>query len=104
MIDDLQATIRRDDVDVIGLEPCVGFDLHHRHARACRHNRGQFAAVLRVEMDNDDKGGARFRRNAGEEILQSRYAAGRCPDCDNHRLFVGAVQRRALPRLRLQSP
>jgi hypothetical protein len=75
VIDNRQTPVGRDDVDVIGLKARFVPNLDHWHARACRYNPGQFAAVLWVEVDNHDESRASAWRNRGKEVLQSLDAA-----------------------------
>ena len=49
--------VRRDHINVIVLWPYRAFDLGYRHGCARGKNAGEFAAVLGIKVNHDDKGG-----------------------------------------------
>ena len=75
VIDHLQPAIRRNDVNVVGLQALTARHLNDRHARFGRQNARQFAAMLRVEMHHYDESRTRVLRKGGKKALQCRHAA-----------------------------
>jgi hypothetical protein len=76
VVDELEAAIGGNDIDMVRLELFVVLHLHHRHSRAKPKNVGQLAALFRVEMDDDDIGGAASLGQCADEGLQCLHAAG----------------------------
>ncbi len=72
-----KAGVRRDDVDVIRLEPDGLGRAPNRHARHNLQHFGEMAFVLGREMKHDHEGGAAVRRHAHEELLQGLDATRR---------------------------
>jgi len=86
VIDHLQPAVRRNDIDVVGPQPFAGADLHHGHAGARGDDARHLAAVMRVEMHDDDKGGAGVLRQRAEKALQRVDAARGGADGHQERL------------------
>ena len=83
---DLQRPVGRDHIDMVRLQLLALFHLHHRHGGAGGNDGGQFAADIRIEMDDDDKGGAGVPGQRAEERLQGLDTAGRGADGDDGRM------------------
>jgi hypothetical protein len=58
MVDQLEAAIGGNDIDMIGLKFLVVLHLYDRHPCAQRENVRQLAALPWIKMHDDDKGGA----------------------------------------------
>ncbi len=85
-VGNLKLTVRRNDVYVVAFKARLVLDLCNRHARPCRQNVRKLASGVRIEMDNDDEGGARVIRYKIKEGLKSLNATRRGSDCDNRRI------------------
>lgn len=85
-ISNLKPTVRRDDVYVVAFKARLVLDLCNRHARPCRQNVRKLASGVRIEMDNDDEGGARVTGHKIKEGLKSLDATRRGSDCDDRRI------------------
>ena len=99
MVDELQAAVRRDDIDVIAPEllPCI--DLRDRHPRSRRENVRQFAAMLGIEVHDNDERRAGVIRNGGKKALQGLEAAGGGANCDDDGLGRTLTRPRILSRI-----
>ena len=58
MVDQLNAAVGRNDIDVVSLQFLRLIDLDDRRAGAPCQNLRQFAAVIRIEMHDHDERGA----------------------------------------------
>ena len=76
VIDHLQPPIRRNDIDVIGFQMLPLTDFDDRHACARRDDIDELAAMLWVEMHDDDECGAGAVWQRREQVLQGRHATG----------------------------
>jgi hypothetical protein len=85
VVDELQAAVGRNHIDVVRLQAVAAGDLHHRHFGARGDDRRNLAAVLRIEMHHDHEGGPGGVGNGGEEVLQDPDAAGWRADRHDHR-------------------
>ena len=88
--------IRRNDIDVIGLQRSRFIDLRHQHAGSRRKNSRQLAMALGRQMHNYHKGNARTVGQSFEERLQRLDAARRGANSNDRRfrarwLRVGAL-------------
>ena len=70
MIDEFKPAIRRDHVNVVGEQRLPPSDQDNRHRRASVKDMGQVARAVRIEMNNDNKGGARLGGDNVKEILK----------------------------------
>ena len=75
VIDHLQLPIRRNDIDVVGFEMLACGDFDDRHAGARSDDVNEFAAVLGIEMHDDDKSRTGIVRQRGEQGHQSPNSA-----------------------------
>jgi hypothetical protein len=91
VINYLQSAVRRNDIDVVGLQSLTLTDLHNGHPGARRDNARHFALMRRIKMHDDDKGCAGAHRQRAEEVLQRLNTAGRCADENNHRFGVAVA-------------
>jgi hypothetical protein len=66
---DVQAPVGRDDVHVVRLQRLAGPDLDNRHGCPRRQDARQLAMAPRMEMDDDNEGGAGVRGKCLEEGL-----------------------------------
>ena len=78
--------IRRDDIDVIGLQRHRFMNLGNEHPGPRRENSRQFAVALVIQMHDHDKGGAGMVGQSFEESLQRLDAARGGTDPDDRRL------------------
>ena len=98
-IRDLQPAIGGNDVHMICAQGLRGSDLAHRHARACAKDARQFAAALRIQVDDDNESQTGALRQCTEKKLQCLDAAGRRADPDNEwlgPLCVGFLTRETI--------
>jgi hypothetical protein len=75
MIDHLQAPIGRNNINVVGFQMLPSADLDDRHARARSDDVHQFAAMLWVQMHDDDERCAGVVWNGSEKALQRVHAS-----------------------------
>ena len=88
MVDHLQRTIGRNDVDVIGRELLPSRDLCDLHARPCGEDVRQFTAPLRIEMHHHHIGSAGIRRERPDKGLECLNSASGRADCHNDRVSI----------------
>jgi hypothetical protein len=86
VVDQLNAAVGRNDVDVVGLQFFRPVDLYDRHAGATTDNLWQPAAVIRIKMHYHDEGSACMLGKRLEEPLQGGHAACRRSDRYDDRL------------------
>ena len=86
VVGDLQLSIGRNDVDVVGYQRRGFIDLNHRHAGAGGEDVREFAVVLGGQMDDDDEGDAGIVRQRLEECLQRLNPARRSADAGDGRI------------------
>ena len=89
MVNQLNAAVGRNDVDVVGLQSFRLVDLYDGHAGPPAENFRQPAAVIRIKMHHHDEGGACIAGKGLEEPLQGCDAARRGSDRHDGR-FCGA--------------
>jgi hypothetical protein len=79
MVDELHPAIRRDHVDVVGLEFLPILDLYDAHLRARRDDVRELAPPVRVQMDHHDEGGTGSFLQLAKEGLKGLDSPGPTP-------------------------
>jgi hypothetical protein len=82
VVDQLNASVGRNNVDMVGLQFFRLVDLYDRHACAPADNLRQPAAVIRIKMHHHHEGSACMLGKRLEEPLQGGHAA--CRRSDRH--------------------
>ena len=96
VIGDSQVPIRRNDVDVIGLQRSRFMNLRNGHTGPRRKNSRQLAVALGRQMHNYHKGNARTVRQSFEERLQRLDAARGGANSDDRRFRARLLRLGAL--------
>jgi len=87
-----EARVRRDDVDVVSLEPDGLGGTHDRQAARHLQNLGEMALVFGGEMEHDHERRSGVGRHVREEVLERLDSAGgRTEAHDEVRLAVALV-------------
>jgi hypothetical protein len=86
VVDDLQPPVRRYDVNLVRSQLLAAQYLHDRHAGAQREDVRQLAAMLGIEVHDDDERGTAVRRSVLEEGLQRLDSTRRSADHDYRRV------------------
>ncbi|GLC91383.1 hypothetical protein Tamer19_07910 [Cupriavidus sp. TA19] len=82
-VDHGQAAVRRDDVDLVGLDAGGVADLLHGHGGARLEQRRQLAGVVRGQVRDEDEGSPGTGWQGFEKLVQGSYAASGCAETDH---------------------
>ena len=97
VIGNSQVPIRRNDIDVIGLQGSRFINLRNGHAGPRRKNSRQLAVALGRQMHNYHKGNARTVGQSFEERLQRLDAARGGANSDDRRFRARLLRTRCAP-------
>jgi hypothetical protein len=83
-----ERAIRRDDVDVVGLDRLAVRGLSHRHPGRPDQQIGQHARMCRIQMLDEHEGHTGARRQMVQQTPEDIESAGRGPDPDDRENVV----------------
>jgi len=83
-----QSAVRRDDVNVIGLQLLLGTDLQYRHACSGAYDARQLTLDVRVEVKYYDERGPGILGQTFEQRLQGLHSTRRGSDANNVKSVV----------------
>jgi hypothetical protein len=78
-----ERAIRRDDIDVVGLDRLAVRGLSHRHPGRPDQQIGQHTRMCRIQMLDEDEGHSGARRQVVQQTTEGIESAGRGPDPDD---------------------
>ena len=88
---DLEVGVPRNDIDMVGENPLIGFDLRHGQGGRTRKDIGQRAGMVRIEMLNQHESHARIRRQMPEQLGERFQSSGGGADSDDRKAIMMVV-------------
>ena len=83
-----EGMVRRDDVDVVGLDLLPVASLDHGHGRVAADDLDEHAGLVRSKVGHHDEGETGIRRQRAEQALERLHAAGGSADADDEQVVV----------------